>query len=94
MIDITTRYRRTDPQTSREAAKNAASGKAEIQRRAIHTLLLMFGPKTAKELSYVSHYVESMSFTELSRRISECEGIERTGVRRDGSAEWRIKPCV
>lgn len=83
---IHTRHRRTDVQTSRDAARAAVSSKAQTQRESLLALLQDLGPMTGKELAPVS----GMTFLEVSRRMSEIPGIARTGKRRDGSFEWAV----
>lgn len=80
------RYRNTDPQTSKDAARAALSGKRQMQRKLILTLLHDVGPMTGKELAICA----GVSFTEISRAISEVQGIHRTGLRRDDSCEWAV----
>ena len=80
-----TRARRSDPDTSREAAKNAASNKAALERIAIQNALRSFPPGlTAREIATMA----DLDYFATQRRISECAGIERTGERRDGCAVW------
>jgi len=82
-----TRARRTDPDTSREAAKNAATRKSEEERIAIRKALdgCLTG-LTPREIAART----CIDYIEVQRRISECAGIERTGDRRDGCAVWRV----
>jgi hypothetical protein len=81
---IHTRHRRTDPDTSKDAARAAVSTKRQHQRLQIRGVLQWYGPMTGKEIATLT----GMTFTEVSRAISEVAGISRTGKRRDGSAEW------
>jgi len=80
-----TRARRTDPQTSRDAAKHATSTKAQQERIAIRESLVEMGPMTAREIAATTR----LDYIEVQRRISETAGIERTQDRRDGCAVWR-----
>ena len=84
---VDTRYRSNDIDTSRDAAKNAASQAASERRIAIRKCLADGGPMTAKEIASVT----GLNYIEVQRRISETGGIERTADRRDGCAVWR---CV
>jgi hypothetical protein len=82
---IDTRSRKSDPQTSRDAAKHATSNKASQERRAIFCALEQFRPGlTAREIA--AH--TGIDFYAVSRRISEVAGIHRTDDRRDGCAVW------
>jgi hypothetical protein len=84
---IDTRSRRTDPATSKDAAKNAASGKAALQRIAIRKALEQFKPGlTTKELATVT----GISYEDIKRRVSEVGGIAPTVDRRDGNAVWAV----
>lgn len=82
---IQTRARRTDGDTSRAAAKHAASCKAD-QERATITMLVKNAPNgmTARQVAAVSE----IDYIEVQRRISEC-GLVKTDLRRDGCAVWR-----
>ena len=82
---VHTRARRTDGDTSREAAKHAASCKADTERRLIR-LLVETAPYglTAREVAATS----GIDYIETQRRISEC-GLVKTDLRRDGCAVWK-----
>jgi hypothetical protein len=88
---IHTRHRRTDPDTSKDAARAAVSTKRQAQRNVIYMELRLYGPATGKEIAArLADTAFPMTFTEVSRAISEVAGIHRTGARRDCSAEWAI----
>lgn len=79
------RYRNTDPDTSKEAAKAAQSGKAAKQREAILLNVQEYAAGyTAKELAFRT----GIPYHDVQRRISEVRGIKRNGEKRDGSAVW------
>jgi hypothetical protein len=80
-----TRSRKNDDSTSKEAAKNAASGKADRDRLAIRWALDRFGPLTAREIARQS----LLDYITVQRRISEVAGIEKTDEVRDGCRVWR-----
>jgi hypothetical protein len=81
---ISTRYRSTDPDTSRVAAKNAISRKSDVERMAIRKAVIsVLGGLTAREASAVT----GIDYNETQRRISEC-GLGKTKLRRDGCAVW------
>lgn len=82
---VQTRARRTDGDTSREAAKHAASCKADRERAEIAAAVRSFGGMTAREVAQWT----GIDYIEVQRRISEC-GLVKTGLRRDGCAEWRV----
>jgi hypothetical protein len=84
-----TRARSTDPQTSRAAAKNAASGKAADLRRTLQIELkgrhiYGLGGQTARELSKVL----GADYYDIQRRLSETANIRKTGEVRDGAMVW------
>ncbi len=82
---IQTRSRRTDGDTSREAAKHAATFKADQERKKIVCCLLDHpAGLTAREVSAST----GLDYIETQRRISEC-GLVKTDLRRDGCAVWR-----
>ena len=80
---IDTRSRRTDADTSRQAAKHAASGIAAAQRRAI-AIALHDHSMTAKELAEWT----GIDYYTVQRRVGECSGIMKTDVSRDGCRVW------
>jgi hypothetical protein len=84
---IQTRSRRTDGETSREAAKAAASGKADLERDCIHAAVRAAREDlhglTAKEVAAMT----KIDYIEVQRRISEC-GLTKTSERRDGCYVW------
>ena len=93
---VQTRARRHDCDTSKDAAKHAATGKAARERIAItkavkaslqgltayETAQLLFNTPVFEGIKYDAVY-----FT-VQRRISEC-GLHKTNMRRDGFAVWR-----
>jgi hypothetical protein len=81
-----TRAHRADPETSREAAKYAASGKATAERIAIREALERVRPygMTPKEIASET----GIGYIEVQRRMSETGGIFRTTDRRDGCYVW------
>lgn len=87
ITDLTrTRARRTDCDTSREAAINAGSAKAIAERATIRHCLKSFPDGlTAMEVSWRT----GIDYIEVQRRISECDGLEKTPERRDGRRVWR-----
>ena len=80
-----TRARRTDGQTSRDAAKHAATQKAASTRRAI-VEALTHSPKTAREIATFT----GIDYYEVQRRMSETAGIEKTTEPRNGGYIWRL----
>lgn len=79
-----TRSRRTDSDTSRDAAKAAVSRKADRERTAI-TQAVKTSPvgMTGREVADCL----LMDYHTVQRRISEC-GLVKTDERRDGCAVW------
>jgi hypothetical protein len=86
-----TRARRTDGQTSRDAARHAATGKAAEDRLSIlralqlHNKVTGSAGLTAKELVGYT----GLDYFTVQRRISEVAGIEKTAERRDGCFVWK-----
>jgi hypothetical protein len=81
---VCTRARATDCDTSHKAAKNAASGKASIERKIIRDTVKKYPTGlTAKEVACIT----GIEYIEVQRRISEC-GLTKTELRRDGCAVW------
>lgn len=80
------RCRARDPITSRVAARFALSGKAAQERAAIVDTLRCYGPRTAWELSWLM----VRDYVGIQRRLSECQGIHRTGERKDGMMVWAV----
>ena len=80
-----TRSRTSDDSTSKEAAKNAASGKADLERVVIRNTLLFLGPLTAREVAIESN----IDYITVQRRISEVAGIVKTDEVRNGCRVWR-----
>ena len=81
---VRTRARATDCDTSLQAAKNAVTGKADAERKAI-TQAVKTSPigMTGREVSECL----MMDYFTVQRRISEC-GLTKTDQRRDGCAVW------
>lgn len=82
------RARRRDPATSKAAAAHATSGAAYALRSRIRTLLTASGPLTAREIAERL----GADYFGVQRRMSEVPGLRRTGVVRDGCAEWACDP--
>lgn len=82
---VSTRYRKTDCDTSRVAAKAATSRKSDQERMAIRNAVQFFGNLTAREASAET----GIDYNETQRRISEC-GLRKTNLRRDGCAVWKL----
>lgn len=82
---VQTRARRTDGDTSREAAKHAVSCKADRERVSIG-MAVRTSPAglTAREAALQT----GIDYIETQRRISEC-GLVKTDLRRDGCAVWK-----
>lgn len=78
------RARRSDPSTSHAAAHNAHRCKAQQLREDIRHTLQRHGPRTAREIALLL----DEDYIAVQRRMSETERICRTGVVRDGCAEW------
>jgi DNA-binding FadR family transcriptional regulator len=81
-----TRARRTDSDTSRQAAKFAATRKAEAERLAIYEAIRSGGPQTAREVAAAI----GVDYIEVQRRISEVAGLTKTKDSRDGCRVWGI----
>ena len=86
MIEVFTRYRATDPDTSKAAANHAASAKAVAERLAIYRAIKA-APEglTAREVATIT----GIDYFEVQLRISECAGLVKTAERRDGRRVWR-----
>lgn len=81
---VDTRYRNTDSDTSKAAAKAAVSRKADRERAAITAAVKASpGGLTAREVAAQL----GSTMVEVSRRISET-GLVKTDERRDGCAVW------
>jgi DNA invertase Pin-like site-specific DNA recombinase len=81
---VDTRSRSTDGQTSRDAARHAATDKAAKERLRILAALCR-GPMTAREIAEFT----GIDYYEVQRRISETGGIEKTTERRGKCTVWR-----
>lgn len=83
---IGTRYRRTDPDTSKDAAKHACCTKAADERLAIYRALKA-APEglTAREIAEVT----GIDYIEVQRRKAETLGIYETDSKRGGCKVWR-----
>ena len=89
---VDTRSRCNDPESSRLAAKTAAGGKAgELRRRIIAEIkwnaLGSGDGLTAKDLARDL----GESFYDVSRRISECAGIKKSGAMRENCMVWVLE---
>jgi hypothetical protein len=80
---IDTRARGADGQTSRDAAKHAATCKAAAERRLIAQTIHERGAMTAREVSAWT----GLDYIETQRRISEC-GLRTTEDRRGVCYVW------
>lgn len=83
---VETRSRRSDGDTSREAAKAAAGYKADRERAAITAAVkdAWHGTGlTAREVASVT----GIDYITVQRRISEC-GLMKTAETRDGCRVW------
>lgn len=79
-----TRYRSTDCDTSKAAAKAAVSRKADGERKAIiEAVKRSYLGLTARQIAMVT----GIDYIECQRRVSEC-GLVKTKKRRDGCAVW------
>lgn len=79
-----TRYRTTDSDTSKAAAKAAVSRKADYERKLILCAVMdSYNGLTAREVAGIT----KIDYIEVQRRISEC-GLIKTDIRRDGCAVW------
>lgn len=82
---VQTRARRNDCDTSKAAAKHAASGKAAQERIAITKAVKQAAQGlTAREVSSTF----GIDYIAVQRRIAEC-GLHKSDMRRDGCAVWR-----
>lgn len=86
-MSITTRARRTDPETSHVAARFATSQKAASERLSIFLAVCNKGPMTAREIAHET----GLDYIEVQRRISEVIGLQKTNVVRDGCRVWEAK---
>lgn len=85
---IKTRARRTDPQTSKDAAKQAATAKCAAERDLIvKAVRESAAGLTAKEIADITGLDY---FKSVQKRKSECFGIVETDRRRDGCAVWCV----
>jgi predicted O-methyltransferase YrrM len=80
------RARRTDPQTSHDAAKRVELGEAAAQRAFILQAIQQHGPLTIAEISTYSSY----STHELGKRVNEVRGIAPNGLTRNGFRVWGL----
>lgn len=79
-----TRARRTDSETSHQAAKFATSQKAASERLSIYLAVCNGGPMTAREIAAAT----GLDYIEVQRRISEVAGLQKTEAVRDGCRVW------
>ena len=82
---VSTRSRSTDCDTSRLAARNAATYRANSHRAAIAICLRAHGPMTARQVAFHT----GIEYIECQRRISEVGGIEKMDEVRYGCRVWR-----
>jgi hypothetical protein len=80
------RARRTDPQTSHDAAKRVELGKADQQRASIIDCITKWGGSTVKEIGDFYNWPAH----ELGKRIGEIKGIAPTGEQRNGFRVWGL----
>ena len=81
-----TRARRNDCDTSKAAAKAAASNKASAERVAIVAAVKASAlGLTGRQMATVT----GIDYIECQRRVSEC-GLVKTKLRRDGCAVWVV----
>jgi hypothetical protein len=78
-----TRYRKTDCDTSKAAAKAAVTRKADSERLFIKMAVKHSAGLTAREVAVICE----LDYITVQRRISEC-GLTKTTQRRDGCAVW------
>lgn len=85
MMFTDTRYRTSDPISSRLAAKTAAGGRAgEIRRQIEHYLLMHPEGATARHISNAL----GIEYFACQRRISECANIYKTGMMLSEGMVW------
>ncbi|MBP8150018.1 MAG: hypothetical protein KAY21_09905 [Limnohabitans sp.] len=86
MIEVFTRYRATDPDTSKAAANHAASAKAVAERLAIYRAIKA-APEglTAREVATIT----GIDYFEVQRRKGGTRGIYETDDKRGGCKVWR-----
>ena len=81
---VQTRYRKTDNDTSKTAAKHAVSGKADSERQAIIAAVKSaLAGLTGRQVAVV----KGIDYIECQRRLSEC-GLTKTKTIRDGCRVW------
>ncbi len=86
MTFVETRYRSTDCDTSREAAKAATSHKASAERLDIVAAVkASFLGLTGRQVSMVT----GIDYHTVQRRISEA-GLTKTNLVRDGGRVWVV----
>ena len=81
---VDTRSHAGDPQTSRDAAFNAVTAKADSVRKIIYQAVKASAGMTAREIAAQT----GIDFVAINRRMSEVGGIKRNGIKRDGCAAW------
>ncbi len=81
-----TRARRTDSDTSHQAAKFADTQKAASERLSIYLAVCNGGPMTAREIATAT----GIDYIEVQRRISEVLGLTKTKEVRDSCRVWSI----
>jgi hypothetical protein len=80
------RARRTDPQTSHDAANSVTLDCMSDQRTAIYSLLKINGPSTVKELTKWL----CLNSHQIGKRIGEIKGIQPTGEVRGKCRVWAL----
>lgn len=80
------RARKTDPQTSHDAADSVSEKVCGVQRAHIYLLIKHFGPQTCSEISRRCKYDK----VQIGRRIGEVIGIQPTGEQRNGERVWGL----
>ena len=84
MTFVETRARRTDCDTSKQAAKAAVSRKADSARATIVSAVkASYLGLTARQVEMVT----GIDYIECQRRLSEC-GLTKTALVRDGCRVW------
>jgi hypothetical protein len=80
------RARRTDPQTSHDAANSVTLDCMNEKHTAIYSLLKINGPSTVKELAKWL----CLNSHQIGKRIGEIKGIQPTGEVRGKCRVWGL----
>ena len=80
------RARRSDPETSHDAANRVDASKAKLQRNYIKHFIEVYGPSTVDDMAVASSFLKH----ELLKRIGEVLGIAPTGEKRGGFRVWGL----